>query len=260
MASSKKITKICFVAPKAYPVFNRNVKKVFGGAELNLYWIATELAKDNRFEVSFITADYGQRCVEMIEGVRVIKSLDFNESKLSGAIKIWKAMQKTDAHVYFQCAASLGTFLVAFFSKIHNKMFVYHIAHIRECDGTYLKQHFFVGKAFAWSLRTAANIIVRNKTDVSEIEDTFGVQSHIIKAGQHLPVLYDTKKDIILWVARSARIKRPELFIELAEKKPHEQFVMVCQHATGNRDTMSLSQELAEFQIYNSLRELSLKR
>ena len=52
--------RVCFVSPKAYPIFNPDIESVFGGAEVDLYMIATELAKDPDFNVSFIAADYGQ--------------------------------------------------------------------------------------------------------------------------------------------------------------------------------------------------------
>ena len=37
-------------SPKAYPLFNRQVEAYFGGAEVDLYFLATELAKE--FSVS----------------------------------------------------------------------------------------------------------------------------------------------------------------------------------------------------------------
>ena len=61
--------RVCFIAPKAYPLFNPAVKGVLGGAEVDLYFLATELAKDKNFVVTFITADYGQEETETIEGV-----------------------------------------------------------------------------------------------------------------------------------------------------------------------------------------------
>ena len=52
--------KVCFVCPKAYPLFNETVEGVFGGSEVDLYYLGTELAKDGDFDVSFVVADYGQ--------------------------------------------------------------------------------------------------------------------------------------------------------------------------------------------------------
>lgn len=41
--NTSRVTKVCFIAPKAYPLFNPDVKKVFGGAEVDLYFLATVL-------------------------------------------------------------------------------------------------------------------------------------------------------------------------------------------------------------------------
>lgn len=53
-AKTTKKIRVCFVAPKTYPIFNPATGNYFGGAEVDLYYLATELAKDNNFEISFI--------------------------------------------------------------------------------------------------------------------------------------------------------------------------------------------------------------
>jgi len=52
--------KICFISLDAYPLFSRGQQSVQGGAEVDVYMLSTESAKDQRFKVSFITGDYGQ--------------------------------------------------------------------------------------------------------------------------------------------------------------------------------------------------------
>lgn len=222
------------MAPKAYSLFNPAVRQVVGGAEVDLYFLATELAKDKDFAVSFLTADYGQQEIETIEDVKIIKTLDFNQSPLAGAVRVWRGLRKADARIYFQEAASWGTFLVALFCKLHKRIFVYRTAHEQECDGTYLRQHYFAGRAFRWSLRNAARTIVQNEIDKENIERTMGICAAVIPNAHHLPALREDRKDIILWVGRSVQFKRPELFIQLAEAMPNEKFVMICQRATGD--------------------------
>ena len=226
--------RVCFIAPKAYPLFNPRVKGVLGGAEVDLYFLASELAKDKDFAVSCLTADYGQQETETIEGVRIIKTLDFKENALAGAIKVWKGLRKADAQIYFQEAASWGTFLVALFCKLHKRVFIYRTASEQECDGTYPKQHYFAGKAFHWSLRNAAKIVVQNETDKTNLERTAGICSIVMPNAHRLPVLREVQRDTILWVGRSVQVKRPELFIQLAEEMPDERFTMICQKATGD--------------------------
>lgn len=233
MEMPKKI-KVCFVAPKAYPLFNPDVEGVFGGAEVDLYFLATELAKDTNFEVSFVMADYGQGKIENIEGIRVIKSLDFKKNVLCGAVRVWRAMRQADADIYILKTVSPGVPLAALFCRLHGKIFAYRTASTEECDGTYANRHFFLGRAFNWSLRQAGIIFAQNTVDKESLQRTVGVSSVVIPNGHILPTLQQSRREIILWVGRSDKIKRPELFIDLAEKIPNEKFVMICPRATGD--------------------------
>jgi glycosyltransferase involved in cell wall biosynthesis len=228
--------KICFISPKAYPLFNPDVKKLFGGAEVDLYLLSTELVKDENFKVSFITADYGQDEIEMIEGVRIIKSLDFSKNSLTGAIKIWQALRKADADIYMMETISLGVFLVALFCKINKKTFLYRTSHTVACDGTYLKRHPILGRIFNWAWGTARIVFVQNESDRENLKRTTGATSIVMPNAHRLPLLTENNRDIILWVGRSVKFKRPELFVKLAETCPQQNFVMVCQHATGDKD------------------------
>jgi glycosyltransferase involved in cell wall biosynthesis len=228
--------KICFISPKAYPLFNPDVEKIFGGAEVDLYLLSTELVKDENFHVSIITADYGQDKIETIEGVRILKSLDLNKNQLNGAIKIWKALREADAEMYMMETISLGVFLVALFCKIHRKTFLYRTSHTVACDGTYLKRHPILGRIFNWAWGTAKIVFVQNESDKESLKRTTGAASIVMPNAHRLPLLTENKRDIILWVGRSIKFKRPELFVKLAEACPQQNFLMICQHATGDKD------------------------
>lgn len=241
-----RVIRVCFIAPKAYPLFNPDVKKVFGGAEVDLYFLATELAKDEDFAVSFITADYGQERFQTIQGVRVIKSVDFKKNPLNGAVRVWRALHEADAQIYMIKTISPGVPLVAFFCMAHHKVFTYRTASARECDGTYLKGHFFLGKAFAWSLRKAKTVLVQNSIDKKNLAQTVGASAMVIPNGLRLETSSENKRDNILWVGRSAQVKRPELFADLAKKIPDEKFIMVCQQATGDQNYEALAAQARE--------------
>jgi glycosyltransferase involved in cell wall biosynthesis len=247
---TSKTIKVCFIAPKAYPLFNPDVKKVFGGAEVDLYFLATELAKDQNFAVSFITADYGQQDIDIIDNVRIIKSLDFNKNPLSGAARVWRAMHTADSQIYFHEAASWGTFLVSLFCTSHKRIFVYRTANQGECNGTFLRGQRLLTKAFSWSLRKAGAVIVQNEIDKENLHDSVGIDSIVIPNGQRLPESGQKKRDTVLWVGRSTHLKRPELFIKLAQNFPDEDFTMICQKATGDENYNAL---LAEAQKVDNL-------
>jgi glycosyltransferase involved in cell wall biosynthesis len=225
--------RVCFVMPKAYPLFNSQVKAVFGGAEVDLYLLATELARDKNFAASCVVADYGQPAVEVRENVTLIKSLNFKKNLPSRTASLWHAMRKADAAIYLQKAVSWGTFFVAMFCKIHKKAFIYRTATAGECDGSWPKK-FFEQKAFRFSLKQADLVLTQNITDRDNLRSTTGIVAKAIPNGHILVPPDQCLRDTILWVGRSDKIKRPEIFIELAEQMPDEKFTMICQRATGD--------------------------
>ena len=238
MNSSTRI-KICFVAPKAYPLFNpdaKNVKNPFGGSEVDLYLLAAELGKDENFEISFIVADYGQGDVETIENTKVIKSLDFDKNAFSGMLRIWSAMRKADAGIYIIKTASTGVPLVAFFCRLYKRAFVYRTASRYECDGEYTRRYPLLGRAFNLSLKSAKLVFTQNQTDRENLHRTTGVSSIFIRNGHYIERLSDGNRDIILWAGRSDSEKRPGLFLDLAEQFPGEKFVMLCPKALNDQN------------------------
>jgi glycosyltransferase involved in cell wall biosynthesis len=228
--------RLCFIAPKAYPLFNPQVEGVFGGAEVDLYFLATELAHDADFQISFLTADYGQADVEQHENVTVIKTVDFRKNPLDGACRIWRALRNVDAHGYMIKTISPGMFLVAEFCRRNRKLFFYRTSNTNSCDGTYLREHPLMGRFYKRALRNAVCVFVQNDTDREGLERTAGVASMVIPNGRRLAELQDSPRDVILWVGRSAKIKGPERFVDLANGVPEERFVMICQRATGDLD------------------------
>jgi hypothetical protein len=71
-----RLVRICFIAPKAYLLFNPDVKELFGGAEVDLYFLATELARDKNYAAGFITADYEQEKFDIIFSTWITEYLD----------------------------------------------------------------------------------------------------------------------------------------------------------------------------------------
>jgi len=240
MNKLNKSIKICFIAPKAYPLFNPNQEGVFGGAEVDLYYLSTELAKDEHFKVSFITADYGQEKEQTIENVRIIKSLTFKENPLAAAVKIWRALKRVDAGAYMIKTYSLGMFLVALFCRVHKRIFLYRSASQSEGDGSYLKRHRLVGWFSKVALRKAEVVFVQNIRDQKNFMKTMAVQSVPIPNAHRLAGLSEQTRDSIIWVGRSVEVKRPELFLQLAEQFPQEKFIMICQRATGDENYENL--------------------
>ncbi|MCJ7729525.1 MAG: glycosyltransferase, partial [Sedimentisphaerales bacterium] len=240
--ADKKI-KVCFVLPKAYEIFNPDVGDYAGGAEVDLYFLATEVARDSGFEVSFIVADYGQNDVEVIEDVVVLKALDFSRNVLDGLLRTWSALKRANADIYMMKCASAGVPLVAAFCKLHRRIFLYRLASLLESDGTYARQHPILGRLFAWSLRQAPVVFAQNASDAENLTRTMGISSRVIPNGHRLQQVQQQTRDTILWVGRDDPIKNPERFLDLVRAVPNEHFTMVCQTLSDGQHYANLIAE-----------------
>lgn len=253
MNPDEKTISICFVCPKAYGLFDPTVKTNYGGAEVDLYMLATELAKDSAFSVSFITADYGQPAEQVRENVRLLKGLSFAQNPLAAALRLWRTMKKADARFYLIKTASPGVPLVWAFCRLHRRKFLYRTAHQDECDGTYQARHPVWGRLFVRALRGAAAVFAQNEEDSRRLRQTTGIESIVIANGHRLAGSEARERTNILWVGRSADFKHPERFVRLAEQFPRERFVMVCRQATGDRGYEALQKEaekISNLQFY----------
>jgi glycosyltransferase involved in cell wall biosynthesis len=237
LSGSRRHTRVCFVAPKAYPLFDPQVQEVFGGAEVDLYFLATELAKDADFQVTVIVGDYGQAPVETREGVTLVKGLDFHQGDLRGMARLWRIFRQAGADIYFIKTVSPGVPWLALFCKVHHKAFVYRTSSAAQYDTAYRQRHRLMGKAFDWALRRARTVFAQSEETASALRRDVGLSTvQVIPNGHRLGTPQDRPREIVLWVGRSDRMKGPERFIDLAMRLPHEQFVMICQRAFGDDD------------------------
>jgi len=234
-----KTIKVCFVIMKAYPLFNPEIKSVFGGAEVDFYNLATELAKDENFEVSCVVADYGQPDSEVRQNVMLIKSLNFKKGIFGQTSSLWNALKKANASIYLQKTAAWGTLFVYLFCKFHKRKFIYRTAKKEECTGEWPQSN-LQRKAFQYSIRKANAVLAQNVKDKENLNSKLGISAITIPNGHKISSSIQSERDYVLWVGRSTQVKRPELFVELAQSIPDEKFVMICQHGFGDEQYDSL--------------------
>ena len=236
----KKPLRVCFVSPKAYPLFNSRVKGIFGGAEVDLYLLGTQLALDDNFKISFVVGDYGQSDGEVIEGVELFSSLRFDRNWFSAPFKIWQAMKRCNADVYIIKTMSPGVLLLWLFCIVTGKKYILRTAHSTHCDGSFLKKHIFSAFFYKRAFKGASFVFTQNESDAVGIEKNFGIKAIVAANGHRIGESQRHKGDHILWVARSAAFKNPHLFLELAVSLPQYKFVMICPAAFGDKDYQSL--------------------
>ena len=221
---------VCFISLDVYPLFSRKETIVQGGAEVDIYMLSTELAKDKKFRVSLITGDYGQRPVEEFEDVTIYRTKDLR-NPVAAALSIWKAMGRASADIYFKKGASLVTAFVGLYCKVNRKALVLRTAQDIECDGTYIRENWLRGKAFLWALKQAKQVFVQKDANKASLKETTGVSAIVLPNGHRILEASTQNRDCILWAGRSTKVKQPQLFIKLAKEIPQEQFIMICQQA-----------------------------
>jgi glycosyltransferase involved in cell wall biosynthesis len=198
-----------------------------GGAELQQVMIARGLVKRG-YSVSMICMDFGQDNEIVIDGITVHRALKpksgipvlrFIWPRLTS---IWRCMKRANADIYCHRSASMLTGVMAFFCRLHGRKSVFAVAgenKIRISRDRWL---------FEYGIRRVDRIVVQNRAQQQEIEAELGRRSFLI------PNCYETiasressSHQNILWVGTIRQVKRPELFLRLAEALPAFSFTMI---------------------------------
>ncbi|HET9651896.1 MAG TPA: glycosyltransferase family 4 protein, partial [Usitatibacter sp.] len=226
---------VCFVAPMTWPVLAADHRiPVVGGAELQQTMVATALARRG-YRVSMLCLDYGQPDGAVVDGVTVYKLnkpdegipvLRFVHPRLT---KLWSAMKRVDADVYYQRCASVYTGWVDAFCARHGKRSVY--AGASDVDFVPGRQDIVYARdrlIFEYGLRKVDRVIVQNPLQARLARENFGRESTLIANcfTPHAGAAADPK-GCVLWVATLRVQKRPEMLFEMARRMPHYRFVMI---------------------------------
>jgi glycosyltransferase involved in cell wall biosynthesis len=246
---TKGRTKICFVGMGAYPLLAGEKTENITGPTIHQVILAKELLKHD-FKVSFIAYGDGEVPIEHINGVEIIKIRNANYhlkilNIILKAFRIWNAMRKAKAHIYFQAGGVPG--IVSLFCKLIRRKFIYEIASDALVNKNLIIRKIKEFNRSKFSLDTFGNwldikfadaIIVQNEYQRVMLKKNFGKDGMIIKmpfplTEQGMPE--KAKPPIVLWVGAMAEVKQPELLVKLAEAIPDAKFQMIGGH-TGNQD------------------------
>ncbi len=226
--------KICFVQAYAYAVFNPTSKAKIGGAEVDLVNIATELAKDKRFDVYFLVADFGQKSLEIYNNIKVVKTYSQKKSivnYLSAIFKFYLRLAQINADIYFTANLSKYVGFTNFYCKIFKKIHIHRTEHQHQVDKQIILKQIRRGHGkyllFLLGYINVNHIVVQNVEDQEMLKKTFDYPSNVIRNSYPIQEVNNEKRKFILWVARSEKWKRPEIFIRLAEAFPKEEFIMI---------------------------------
>jgi len=240
--------KVCFIDWFAYGLFNPKSKIVFGGAQIQLFLLAKELAKSKKFSVSFLTDNQSSFRLDKFEKIMVYQFVRSPNGYFNFFFSLLIQLRRINADVYFQRAASAETGLIAIICRILGKKFIFMVAHEQDVNGEYVAKNGWRGKLFLLGLKLADKIICQTKKQQSYLTEQYRNKSAVVASGFPLkPLTGDrVRKEGVLWVARAEDWKQPEMFIRLAQKFPQEKFTMICPPAENNPDYFKIIKAEAE--------------
>jgi glycosyltransferase involved in cell wall biosynthesis len=227
---------ICFVALNAWPVLSGDTRfKFAGGAEVQQSVIAPALAARG-YRVSMVSLDFGQPEGAEVRGVTVYKAFRPDEGipvvrfVFPRMTKLWAALKRVDADVYYQRTSAVSTGVTAAFCRRYGRYGIY--AGASDVDFVPGRQDIDLArdrKIYEWGLRNMDRVFVQNEAQREALKANYGLDGLLIpncysappgkRAGRH--------GSFVLWVATIRPSKRPEIFLELARRMPQHRFVMI---------------------------------
>ena len=238
-------TRVCFVAPLAWPVLARDARiELAGGAEVQQCILARMLAAHG-YPVSMITLDFGQPEGARVDGVTVHKAfapgaglpvVRFVFPKLTA---MWSALARAAADIYYVRSASMWLGVVVEFCRRHGRRSVYAGASDKDFVPGVGAQLPYVRDRWLYRRGLAAvdAIVAQNEFQRASCLGTHRREAVLIPSCYELPQKKDLPQipSLVLWVGMLHENKRPELFLEIAARLPHRRFVLIGGPRPGAR-------------------------
>jgi glycosyltransferase involved in cell wall biosynthesis len=233
---TSRLPSVCFIAPNAFPLLSGDFTTArIGGAELQVVIVARLLASRG-WRISMVCLDYGQKDYVEIDGIKVYRAFDpakgwpvvrFLWPRL---ISIWQCLKQADSDVYYQQTAGMLTGVMAAFCRVYGRRSVFASASNPDLLNPTPRIRFARDRfIYAFGMRRVDKVFVQNEEQADLCELNYGRNSIIVRNCYSPPATEPVTSDIkrVLWVSTIRKVKRPEIYLELAELMPQTQFVMI---------------------------------
>ena len=226
--------KICFVSLEAYLALKPTTVKYIGGAEVQQALIARYLSK-NGWKVSFVTNIFDdQFCDEKLGDISIYKAFSHERKSLIPLFrkcypqfyKLWRALYRANANIYYQRCADYLTGICALFCKIYGKKFIFAGANNSDFVPEQLQNKWIDKQLYLWGLNRSHYIISQTEDQKNLLYAHHGLHSFIIN--NICPEHGLTRNNgYVLWVGNMFERKRPWLLLQIARLLPEIEFVMI---------------------------------
>ncbi len=224
--------KIAIIFPNdSDALFDRNSKRTFGGANVQMYLIAKEFGNYRDIQTYSFIPEYKNISFDDEDCFNLVKTYNENESLLKKFLIYHKTIRKIKPDVIIQRGLTLFSCLLAFYCKIFKIKFIFMLAHDIESHGRYQKDR---KKCFLFPLLLQSSflMIAQNEYEFDNLIKKIPIgRVEILKKGIDISKIHKKKRILkyhAVWIARCEAWKKPELFIKLAQKNKDLNFFMVC--------------------------------
>jgi Glycosyl transferases group 1/Glycosyl transferase 4-like domain len=228
--------KICLVNLRALPAMSEAHKhERVGGEEVQHAQLAAALARLGH-DVRLVVADFGQPDGAVFDGVTTLKS--FKESAgLPGLrfihprwTKLWRAISRADADVYYYSCAGMILGMLAMFCRLNKRRLVFRVARDDDCDPDQVEIRFRRDRwLYQYGLKRTDAVLVQTVTQQRALLKNYGLPSTVagMLVARPLQDVASGAQDIdVLWVANIRQVKRPDRILAMARAMPKVHFHM----------------------------------
>lgn len=204
----------------------------YGGAELQMYTLASALCQDLRFEVHFMVdvIPDGKQTPQRMRLHRFPPTIVRGVPVISALVNIgrWvRALRNTGCDWYVQMTGGALTFYAAAARVLLRKRMVFWLSTDADVDGSLLDATPKAKRLYLRGRNWADVVFAQHDGQQTALANQ-GLRARILPSGFAIPEEGPAvNRDIVLWVASCQRLKQPELFIDLAQALPDLEFVMV---------------------------------
>ncbi len=224
---------ICFIAYYAYGLFAPSEGVTYGGAEVQLYQLATTISKDKKPKVVFLTSGKSSEVsqyknIELRRTLRISRAIPIF-SHITGLVRFFWQLHRSQSDIYIQRAMGPETGFAALYCKVFRKKFVYMVAHEWDVSGQFERERGLIGKLGVWGMRNASLVILQNNNQQTMLKDNYGIKGPLLSTAYEIPtdIVPMNERDGVLWVGRGETWKHPERLLDAAEALPDERFIMI---------------------------------
>lgn len=229
--------RVCFVSQAAYGLFDPGCTAPFGGAELQMFVIAKELAKDPSLDVHFLVQDYDQPKSQRFGAITVWRyARPLKHARwaapirwIASAASTYWTLSAIKPDTIIETPAGFPTAVAAKWRWMHrrNARFVYWMASDADIEGG-ISPHALERRIAAGGVKRADLVIAQNshqRDGLARLGKASIVLRNAFPMRETPPAV--AKDGSVLWVSSSQELKQPDAFLDLAEARPTTPFVMV---------------------------------